>query len=387
MNSLEEQLRDAYQEAARTVRPHSVPELDLAPARRSWAARHRAGLRVLAPLAAAAAVAAIVVAVTGIAQLPGGQPSSHPSRPPRPAAATEGPPPYFIKVIRSDRGDDGLGVFSARTGQLTELIKTPQAGGSFSGAAAISRPRTFLVSAVGLTGCYTLFYRLTLSPRGALASLSPLAVPRVSGAVTATLTASADGQVIGYDAGSCVTNEPSGSVGVIRLPTRQIRTWGHSGGVTSLAMSANGRTLDLVTTTNAGLAGPVFQLRTSSPAGGLAQQARVLLPAGRGVSTFDSIALINGGRVLLACTEQPDRVVLARYDAATGKELPPLGVRSRKPGTSCGITVAPSGRYVLVNQLADAVYRTMLLQIDLRTGHTRLVPGAGADVLPAAFAW
>ena len=328
MNTLEDQLRDAYQAAAETVRPDSIRGLpDQAtragrpPFRRPSPARSRRA-RVLVPLAAATAVAAIAVTASLV------MPASPPGRG---GAAVPGALPRFFLAMPNNPTGDRMAVFSATTGRQLALIKAPR-GSVIDTAAATGNDRTFVVTVESGSSCgTTTLYRLRLTARGGQGSLAPLAIPKISGVVTA-LAASADGRTIAYATAFCASSSDSpGAIGVVHTATGQTRQWpwrpnpGQTAG--SVSITANGRTIEYAASPNK-ITGPdsgqtlpprtIRLLPADAPPGNAAQRSRAAVTMSRVTpgEIFNSAAIAPAGRTLYFCTQRNAQSALGRRHGA-----------------------------------------------------------------------
>jgi hypothetical protein len=403
VNPIEDRLRDAFRADAETITPETIaPQVAAPPPHRARSADRpadrsghpafRRRRRLLASVAAAAAVAAIAVTAT-IAATSGppahDQPAASGSQPVHGQAATRPAPPFLVVTTSGSAGNHELGVFNAVTGQRTAVVQ-PKKGFSFAGTAATGASNSFIVAQSPLKGgCYTLFYRLTLNSRGELAGMTPMAVPRVNGDLSLSmsgLAASANGQVIGYAANACGSGH--GWVSVIHERSGRTRVWSLTtrGLVSDLSMSASGSLLAFDNARYYGGDGLILALRTDSPAGPMEQHARIVLPTRSDVSAVGSIALINGGRTLLACREVHHDAILTSYDAATGAKIARLHTWSHVDQAPCLIAVTPSGGDVLVFDIATHGIGSRL---HLATGQERLVPNSpkGGTNDPVGIAW
>ncbi len=401
MNTIEDRLRDAFRADALTVT--AVPQFtgqETVPAgaagrgragRRSWRRASGPGGRLLRPLAAAAAVTAIAVfaALAVPRLLPGSGTAAGPISPDARAAlfgpGTPARQPPFLVGVSGGSGPDGIGVYSSRTGRLTASLRPPRPGLSFRASAATAADLTFVVAAErGPKSCATWLYRLRLTPRGRIASLTPLAVPKVAGEILppSGLSASATGKVIAYTADRCGGGK--GWLGVIHLASRSVRTWrADSEDLWSLSLSASGTALLYVDTQVYGGDGTVRLLRTDAPPGALSARARVVLPASQGIGEAGSVALSPDGKTLLACAESQHAAALSAYSTATGSLLGQLHQWRNVNVSPCMISAVPNGRYVLVS---DILLRSIGTRLDLVTGRARPVPGGQPDPL-AGISW
>ncbi len=400
MNTIEDRLRDAFRADALTVT--AVPELAdqvavpasaaRTPVARAWLRASGPGRLLVGPLTAAAAVTAIaVLAAVAIPRLlPGPGTAAGPmSRNARVAlfgaGAAAGQPPFLVGISAGSGRAAGLGVYNARTGQLITSLRPPRPGLSFRATAATAGNLSFIVAAEPRSGsCATWFYRLRLTRQGRLASLTPLAVPKVPGEIipASGLSASATGKVIAYTANRCGGGE--GWLGVIRVASGSVRTWqADSEDLRSLSLSASGAALLYVDPPAYGGDGTVRLLGTDARPGALSARARVFLPASRGIADAGSVALSPDAKTLLACAESQHAATLSAYDIATGRWLGLLH-QWRNVGVSpCMISAVPAGRYVLVS---DILLHDIGTRLNLSTGRAWPVPGVQQDPL-AGISW
>jgi hypothetical protein len=387
VTTMEDELRDAYRAAAETVWPDSIRGLpDQAtratrPAfRRPSPARSRRA-RVLVPLAAAAAVAAIAVTASLV------MPASPPGRG---GAAVPGALPRFFLAAPNNPTGDRMAVFSATTGRQLTLVKAPR-GSVIDTAAATGDDRTFVVTVESGSSCSTTaLYRLRLTARGGQASLAPLAIPKISGVVTA-LAASADGRTIAYATAFCASNSDSpGAIGVVHTATGQTRQWpwrpnpGQTAG--SVSITANGRTIEYAASPNK-ITGPgsgqtlpprtIRLLPADAPPGNAVQRSRAAVTMSRVTpgETFNSAAIAPAGRTLYFCTQrnpsQPSggAMVLRGYDIATGVTSV---LRTFRPG---GCLFGAAGNDLLVGYgLGQQGHAQRLARYDVATGQSTPVP-------------
>ena len=384
---MEDQLRDAYQAAAQTVRPDSIkglPDQATRPARPASGpaspARSRRA-RVLVPLAAAAAVA--VIAVTASLVLPASVPGGG-------GAAAPGALPRFFLALPDKLTGDQMAVFSATTGRQLAVIKPPR-GSVIDTAAATGNDRTFVVTVEAGSSCAaTALYRLRLTAGGGQGSLTPLAIPKISGVVTA-LAASADGRTIAYATAFCDNSTDSpGAIGVVHTATGQARQWpwrpnpGQTAG--SVSITANGRTIEYAASPNK-ITGPgsgqilpprtIRLLPADAPPGNAAQRSRAAVTMSRVApgEIFNSAAIAPDGRTLYFCTQrnpsQPSggAMVLRGYDVATGVTAV---LRTFGPG---GCLLGASGNDLLVGHgLGQQGHAQRLARYDVATGKSTPVP-------------
>jgi sugar lactone lactonase YvrE len=398
---MEDQLRDAYQAAAQTVRPDSIKGLpDQAagaghPALRPASPARSRRARVLVPLAAAAAVA--VIAVTASLVLPA-------SAPGRGGATASGPLPRFFLALPNSYTGDQMAVFSATTGRQLTLIKAPR-GSAIDMAAATGNDRTFVVTVQSSGRCSTTaLYRLRLTARGGQGSLAPLAIPKISGAVTA-LAASADGRTIAYATALCDNSSDSpGAIGVVHTATGQSRQWpwrpnpGQTTG--SVSITANGRMIEYAASPNK-ITGPssgqtlpprtIRLLPADAPPGNAALRSRAAVTMSRVApgEIFNSAAIAPDGRTLYFCTQrnpsQPSggAMVLRGYDIATGTTSV---LHNFRPG---GCVLGASGNDLLVGEgLGLQAHAQRLARYDAATGKSTPVPVPRPwDEVPTNIPW
>jgi hypothetical protein len=190
VSGIEDLLRDAYQDAAQTVRPERIqPLVPLPPLR----AGRKFGAFV--PLAAAAAV---VVAIAGAVAVPRLLYSTRTS----PAPATTSHPPFIVTLPYYGTATAKLVVQAAGT-QHVEAFVSPPRGTQWEAVAATGSSTTFVAAATS-DYCTTRLYTLTLSADGKRTTLSPMGWKISGHLVTATsLAASADSRTIGYATASC----------------------------------------------------------------------------------------------------------------------------------------------------------------------------------------
>lgn len=369
MNRLEGRLRDAYQAAAQTVRPETIPA---PPARldpTGTSGRRRA--RFVIPLTAAAAVALIAVAAWAIGQQVGQTPLGTAYRL-GPAAARALPP--FLVTIPSTGRD--LMIYRAATGQ--PLARTaPPRGLTFDAVAATGDNRSFIVA--GSVSCSTRFYRLRLSRQGRSARLSALAVPEVHANYVKSMSASADGRTIAYSSEACASD--AGRLSVAHVGQAAVRSWPLRSAM-YLSLSADGRFLYFDSSTVFGGDGTVRVMHTDAPRRHLLRHARILLPASSGIDETGSTTVLPGG-VMLGCLERGQIAILAAYNATTGAELGVIHSWPHTDAAPCTVTAAPAGGHAFIWVSAPGLGT----QVDLVTGRARPEPGRPSANPPNGVAW
>jgi hypothetical protein len=451
MNSIEDRLRDAYRAATDTVRPETVRGLpDLSTersgaarrtgmARPSGRARHSGmtrrsgrerrlarsarptfsrGHRISVPLAAAAAVLAIavtasVLAANGLggtrrisASQDGGRPAGglaqgYPGG--RPPAAK---PPKFFVAIQSGTSEVGyattLAVFSSATGRKVGQLASPVANRYFQAVAALGSDQTFVVSASPgqrfgkWRTCGTWLYQFRLTPQGQPTALK-LLMPEVAGfAEPNGLAASADGNVVAYDAVACTETRHSivtdlGQVSVLHIGSGHVTSWTYTSPATptSLSLSADGGVLAMLSNPSdasrfgSDVLNSAWVLRTGSAPGQLGQRYRKVASSPDGVAA--TMISPTGAVTYVASTGtlgRSDRLTLAGYQTSTGRLIRSMRVFPRVSGSDLpGLSPDHSGRYVLLSQWTQ---REELL--DLATGRNAFMPRIG-NALPLGIAW
>lgn len=397
MNTIEDRLRDAYRAAAETIQPDTIPDLPggvrPAPSRQA---------RALIPLAAAAAVTAIVTALAVVSPLigiHGGHRAGTPAR-------LRGVPPFYVEA-RDYSTESALQVYQAATGKVVAIIKPPSGMYFDSQVVAIARDHTFVTAASPGSGlgspkrCVTQFYSFQLNDAGQPGPLIPLriTVPGEEVGRANTISVTPDGRRIAYatDFGYCsgLTRTPA-EVGVINVPTRQVRVWtlppDLGSAVFSVALSADGSHLAFtrfaqLNSHSRSLTPAAQILPTSAPPGPVDQRGRVVFPSA-------SWAALNAdGRLLYACHPAAGPrggVAYEAYSIASGQHQV---IASFPPHVSvlCGASLDPSGRYLLIQLIPDWPPGDRLVVVDLRTRQRRYLP-PGHSVLkyggwPRSIAW
>jgi hypothetical protein len=388
MSTVEDRLRDAYQGAAATVRPGTLrgaPAVGTQPARSrrrtapgpSPASRRR---RLLAPVAAAAAVTAIAVAAVVVPQLQAG-------RSPAPGAGPARPARFFIAYP----GNGVLDVYSAVTGRLTGMVRSPQADTGLEVAAATGDDRSFIVAAESNAACgSTTLYGLRLTASGQRAGFTLLPVLRIAGSVTA-LASSADGQTIAYASAPCGRGAQSpGQIGVVHADGRPGRHWGWNPdpgqSVGSLSITADGKMIEYAASPNkiigpdAGSVRPVREIRllpAGAPPGTAAQRSRVAVTIRTAApgSELTSALIAPGGQAVYFCTERGQSSphpaeTLRAYDVTSGTTsvLHSFGPTGRQ-GCLLG---SSDGELLIVRDITRTP--SLVDRLNLRTGRLTRVP-------------
>lgn len=352
MKGLEDQLREAYREAADTVRPHAIGGLDLDPGRRaedtSRAARRGRCGRVLVPVAAAASVAAVVAAAAMVVPwLDRGAPA-HGGRArhaPVVASGLAALPQYTVL-----NNGNNLDVVVTATGAVAGRLSAPS-GQAFAAITGTAGNRTFFAAADlnPQTSCQAFFYQFSLSADGQPSALTRLPVRPLPGLPTA-LAASADGSHVAYSVTKCASGasgqtgsgQPSGSIGLINLATGGItRQWSYTLGedyTTDLSMSADGRLLGYSNFLTARLR--VGRVLAASTPSGPDQGSRIV------IRNPNMTALSTSGSLMYAITGARDQI-LAAYATASGHQVKELHrwPAAAQPGP---LVIDPAGAYALL---------------------------------------
>jgi hypothetical protein len=341
-NDLEDRIRDAYQSAERTVQ--TLQRTCPVPAAGSVGRPRR--MSAFAPIAAAAAVIVVIVASVGLPRL-----LTHSSpNPAAPRVSAPGYPPFQVVVTVESNLDSRLQVELAATGHVVTSVAPPWPGAVWGAVAAVGDTGRFIVAAAPKSPPWTptRLYSFTLSARGTVAGLTPLAVPALPGQLT-SLAASADGRTIAYTLfpGAGRANE----VGVITGGgTRQwgIPSIGTSGqgdmGIWDVSVSSDGSMVAFTTESNDGdgLEDTAWVLPTGSAPGSLTARARKVYEhppidnPKTGVAILDS-ALISpdGSTLYLATSASP----------ANGKVMTALTAYRTAGGASPGTITTWDGGY------------------------------------------
>jgi hypothetical protein len=195
-SDLENRVRDAYQAAGRTVQPQTLrrttPGIAAGPSRRSRR------LSALIPVAAAVAVLAVIGASVALPRLLTGAAG----KPGTSASALAHDPPFQVIVTSTlTRGTSLL--VRTPAGHVDSTLAPPR-GTTWATVAATANPRKFIVATSPSTrAAWHPFrlYTLTLSARGTVTHLTPLAVGSLP-VQLGSLAADADGGVIAFSGGS-----------------------------------------------------------------------------------------------------------------------------------------------------------------------------------------
>jgi hypothetical protein len=326
-NDLEDRIRDAYQSAAETVQTLQRTSPVLA----AGSVPRPRRMNAFAPIAVAAAVIVVIAASVALPRLLAGS-ARNPAAPQ--ISAPGHYPPFQVVVTVKNNQDSSLQVESAATGHAVATLAPPWPGAEWGAVAAVGDTRTFIVSAAPKSAPWTptRLYSLTLSARGTVAGLTPLPVLDLPGQVT-SLAASADGRTIAYT----LFSGPGGANEVGVITGRTTRHWSISGltrsgagtlGIWDVSVSSDGSMVAFVTQSQ--VQGDVaWVLPTGSAPGSITARARrvyELQPRygpGTRVAWLDSALISPDGSTLYLATNANSAsgklvTALAAYRTAGG---------------------------------------------------------------------
>ena len=372
MNSMEDRLRDAYREAAETVRPEEIRGL------RAWIeqpVRHRTRAtarpaRSLAPLIAAAAVGAIAITTAVVVPhvLSANSRGHHATTGSRPSASAHvARPPAGLPEFAIAASSSGLSILDTATWKPVAHVAAP-AGEALTAVAGAADDRTFVVAADEnpQNTCETWLYQLHLNSQGQPGALS-LLVPKMAGLPT-SVAISADAATVAYSVVHCASGStgtmsmsaPIGNIAVLNVATKQVRQWSFTLGednTNDLSTSADGSLvgfssfLDGSPTANPLDVGRV--LSANAQPGTVRQRDRIVVqPAQTSNSGVDAVALSADGHTMYACTHGGSSgtdvtETLGAYDSTTGQLTRTLfSWHAQDP--NCRLTADPAGGFLLL---------------------------------------
>lgn len=190
-SDLEDRIRDAYQAAGRTVQPQTLRRTT--PRVAAGSARRPRRLNALIPVAAAVTVLAVIGASVALPRLLTGAAG----KPGISASALAHDPPFQVIVTRADTGTSLL--VRTPAGHVDSTLAPPR-GTTWGDVTATANPRKFIVATSPKTRAIwnpSRLYTLTLSARGAVTHLTPLAVGPLP-VQLGWLAADPDGGVIAF---------------------------------------------------------------------------------------------------------------------------------------------------------------------------------------------
>ncbi len=268
-SDLENRVRDAYQAAGRTVQPQTLrrttPGIAARPSRRSRR------LNALIPVAAAVAVLAVIGASVALPRLlTGAAPEPGIS-----ASAFAHDPPFQVIMTSTLTRDTSL-LVRTPAGHVDSTLAPPR-GTTWATVAATANPRKFIVATSPSTrAAWHPFrlYTLTLSARGTVTHLTPLAVGSLP-VQLGSLAADADGGVIAFSGG---LSTGRAVVGVVI--GNQVKQWSVSGReavVLDVSVTSAGNKIAFITQYNGpGSHFAAMVLATSSAPGPLLTRAKTV---------------------------------------------------------------------------------------------------------------
>jgi hypothetical protein len=408
--STEQQLRDAYQAAARTVEPGSLRGLgDLTggrarAARWGWRRRGWLGWARSRPLAAVtAAVAVVVTGVTGGVIGPrlvsgphharpghsGRPPVSHPA--PQPAQHPGDGPRFFARITDNNQQ---VQVISATTGQ--PVAQVPGAAGFVEGLATADG-HTFVTAwpVQPKNRCaHTRLEQFQVNDQGQPSRMTPYRIPQVPGAV-GSLAVSHNWLAYLEEPG-CPHDLPTGPSYVARtsLSTRHTHRWAIPSAYPA-QVSLSSRTSLLETSAALGSTGISYigVLPPTAGPGPVLQRSRILVPAAAsfGINAQISAAVLApDGKTVYYQVEQTGPAYNGRW------KLEAVNVateRSRRlhtyRGFPTGLLISPSGRTLVMaaDGSGPASRQEDILRYTLATGRTGRLPGQLAGDRGQDWAW
>jgi hypothetical protein len=390
VSGIEDLLRGAYQEAARSVRPEHVRPAVVLPRargqRRSGDIRGRRKWTAFVPLAAAAAVAVVIGGTVAVPHL------LRTTSPVPVISAVPGAPPFVVlqPYFGGDSAPSRLVVQAAGTRHVLGFVPAPH-GTRWESVAATGSSTTF-VAAAGSRGsnCTIRFYTLTLTASGKPAGLRPLNAPKIPGQLT-SLAASANGQIVAYGSVQCAGPRSPGTIGVVASGT--VRRWNmpQNTSPASVSLTADGTELGYAELPySPALPAPVhgtagaWIMPTNSPPGSVLAHSRKIFAA-RGSGDVVSAVLSPDGMTMYVAAEssrRPNRLTLAAYRPADGALLRTLHTWQNAQGYVPGLAIGGS------QLLIWAIYQPSTFQVDLASGRAKpFWVYSPAGEFPEAVAW
>jgi hypothetical protein len=409
-SGMEDRIRDAYQSAGRTVQTLQRP----APVLPTGAAKSPRRMNVLTPVAAAAAVVVVIAASVALPRLLANSAGS----PANPAAAQVSAaglyPPFQVVVTDKSNSDSTLQVESAATGHVVTTLAPPWPKGEWGAVTAVGDTGRFIVAAAPKLSSAlpspTRLYTLTLTASGAVAGLTPLAVPVLPGQVT-SLAAAADGRTVAYTLmplGASADHE----VGIIT--GRTTRQWSIGGltrsgagagnlGIWGVSVSSDGGMVAFITQSQ-DASEAAWVLPTDSAPGAITARARQLYeleprdgPGTKVAALGSALISPDGGTLYLATSSSTagGTVVTALTAYRTTGEASPRTVTTFGDGFYDGagelLTPAGDGRLLAWNNYVSTAYLVNPATGTRTTlplhGVPSLRPGVPPRLIGVALAW
>jgi hypothetical protein len=362
-DDLEDRIRDAYQCAARTVQTLQRTSPVLA----AGSVPRPRRMNALAPIAVAAAVILVIAASVALPRLLTGAAGTSP-KPATPQISVPWHyPPFQLVMTYGGSSLTRLQVESAATGHVVTTVAPPWHGAVWQGVAAVGDTSRFIVAAAPnnpyLTPLPTRLYTLTLSARGTVARLTPLAVPVLQGWVT-SLAASADGRTVAYTLAPL--GDPSADLEVGIITGRTTRHWSTGGltktgagtqGIWDVSVSSDGSMVAFITQSQV-TGDAAWVLPTGSAPGGITARARKVyelqpINVGTKLAWLDSALISPDGSTLYLAT--------SAY-SASGKVVTTLTAYRTAGGASPGtVTTFGGGWWANIGEQLTSAGGGMLL--------------------------
>ena len=273
-SDLEDRVRDAYQAAGRTVQPQTLRRTT--PRVAAGSARRPRRLNALIPVAAAVAVLAVIGASVALPRLLTGSasPAGAAGKPGISASALAHDPPFQVIVTRAGTGTSLL--VRTPAGHVDSTLAPPQ-GTTWGGVTATANPRKFIVATSPNTRAVwnpSRLHTLTLSARGAVTHLTPLAVGSLP-VQLGSLAADADGGVIAFSG-----QRSSGAFVVGVVIGNQVKQWSVSereASIGNVSVTSAGNKIAFITQYNGpGSHFAAMVLATGSAPGSLLTRAKTV---------------------------------------------------------------------------------------------------------------
>lgn len=290
MNSMEDRLRAAYQEAAQTIAPqtvrhHSEQTIQISTANSRW--DRVESRRVVVPLAAAASVAIAVVLAAVV--IPRALSASHPTTQPlhhrqNNSATIPGDslaPRFVIATPSNSSSHIPLVVHSAATGAVVARVRAPQPGMYFDDLAT-GDGRTYVAVLFRFGGCRSWLYQFRLNGAGHPSALIPYRLPSTAEGLE-SIAVSKDNGTFAYVGQKCTnpTGVGPSDLAVMNVATKRTRRWTipSQTDVTSLSLTATGSVLAYAVFRNRPFSNMALVLPTNALPGNAIERSRVIVRA------------------------------------------------------------------------------------------------------------